>query len=287
MLLFGILLFYLGNFLMHGMSLKESLAHPLSDYATVGKTFITWTNPFSDYGHTWYVYAYMLVILIFPVLKCFADFLDGDVKRERCFLIVSFVFLIINDITKNSLAGFSHHSINAMIPAAIEILWGHILFRHKDKFTKRQFIPVSVIVFVVLNLLRTWIQLRRAAGENVDKSIMYWYSSIGLVCALCIAIFCFALIQNTDATGRNVFICKIASYTFPIYLIHITVRNVLNNYGVQGKLQNALSGADSIWSECLYSISIILLIFIISLLVCMCLRGVKCIIVKLYKLMNI
>jgi surface polysaccharide O-acyltransferase-like enzyme len=281
MLLLGIFVFYLGDFVMRGASLKESITHSLSDYINVGKTFITWTNPFSDCGHTWYIYAYMLIILIFPILKCFADFLDEDVKREICFLIVSFAFLIVNDITKNTLAGFSHHSINAMIPAAIEILWGHILFRHKEYFTNRRFIPTSLIAFVVLNLFRTWIQLQRAEGENVDKSIMYWYSSIGLICALCIAIFCFSLIQNLDATRSNIFICKIASYTFPIYLIHIVIRNVLNNYGVQGKLQDALSGGNSILTECLYSISIILLIFIISLLMCMCLRGIKYIFLKL------
>ena len=70
----------------------------------------------------WYLYVYILVILIYPLLKAFVEYLDADTKRTKIFLIGTFVFLVINDISSNSLAAFSHHSINALVPASIEII---------------------------------------------------------------------------------------------------------------------------------------------------------------------
>ena len=112
-----------------------------------------------------------------------------EVKNElKVFLVISFLFLVINDMSNNRLAAFSHHSINALIPASLEVLWGHILYRNKDKFANKKGVLFGIVIFVVLNVFRTIIQF---ILYNMDKGnhILYWYTSIGLICSISIMIF--------------------------------------------------------------------------------------------------
>ena len=71
MAVLSVFIFYFGDFLQRGTSLADSVMHPLSDYKEVVKSLFMWTNPVGDLGHLWYLYVYILVILIFPVLKSF------------------------------------------------------------------------------------------------------------------------------------------------------------------------------------------------------------------------
>lgn len=105
--------------------------------------------------------------------------------EQKIFLIGTFIFLIMNDISSNSLGTFSHHSINALVPASIEIIWGHILYKYQKIFTRKLAIPVSIFLFFSLNYLRSLIQLHRYSLETPNNYILFWYSSIGIICVSC------------------------------------------------------------------------------------------------------
>ena len=69
---------------------------------------------------------------------------------------------------------------------------------------------------------------------------MYWYSAFGVIAASCVLVFCIALIPNKKATKCNRLICGLASYTFPVYLIHIAIVKILDRVGLISNLQNRI-----------------------------------------------
>ena len=138
------------------------------------------------------------------------------------------------------------------------------------------FVISAPITFVCVNLFREQVQLYRFAQGSTDKSIMYWYSAPGALCAVCIIIFCFALIKNENASKSNRAICFIASYTFSVFLFHITVRNIFNRFGVQKMLQARIFAYFIGFAvKAVYSIVIIGLVFLSSFSLSLILRALK------------
>ena len=214
----------------------------------------------------WYLYAYLLVILIFPILKSFITYLDSNIKYTKYFMGISFIFLIINDISANKLAQFSHHSINALVPASLEVMWGHILYKYRRRFLDKKYIISAGIIFIGLNIMRAKIQFRRYYAEEFNDSILYWYSSIGLICAICVIIFCISIIEENKK--NNLVIYKLASSTFLIYLIHPLVNAIIQKYDYQNKLyiycQRYITQR---WvADTVYTLIMIVIVFMISLI---------------------
>lgn len=149
LLLFSMFLFYFNGWLIDGTSLSQSLTHAAKDYIDIVQNLIRWNNFAPNAVQLWYLYAYLFLFFCFPILKSFADYLDADTKRQKIFVILSVGIFVMNDISRNAMGPFSHHSFNAVIPAAIEALWGHILYRHRE-FFRRTFLlsqpqsPLSV-----------------------------------------------------------------------------------------------------------------------------------------------
>ena len=71
--------------------------------------------------------VYFVVILLFPVLKAFVEKLDGNIRKQMKFLMISGALLMFNDLSSNKMAEFAHHSLNGAIPASIIMIWGAIL----------------------------------------------------------------------------------------------------------------------------------------------------------------
>lgn len=272
----SLFVFFFGPALLEGATLSQSISHPFSDYVKIFSSLIRWSNQVSGCGHLWYLYVHVLVILVFPILKSFVSYLDESSVRKRNFLIVSFVFLVCNDLSNNHLGQFSHHPVTALLPASIFVIWGHLLYQQKHRFAKKRYLFLCPAAFLFMNGIRTLIQLSRGAA-NAGNAIMYWYSSFGLLCALCVIIFCFSLIRRQERTKPNQCILFLASYTFPIYLIHMLIRNMLNvHFSLAEKLQSILLPAiPGIFGEIIYLLSMIGIIFIISLCVSILLRQIK------------
>lgn len=264
MFCFSVIVFYTIGWFAEGKTLMESVTYLKEDYVFIIDTLLTWENPVPYIGHLWYLYIYIMVIFIFPVLKSFVDYLDLDIQRTKWFLFLSFLFFVMNDISDNKLAGFSHHSINAVVPASIEIIWGHILYRNRDKFMKRQVFVPSIVLFFALNYFRTIVQYKRYT-LNQGNHILYWYSGIGLICSVCLIVFCFQL-TNRIKEGTGKVLNSIAIHTFNIYLVHPLVIAKLQNYGIQDKIyQSIVQINNSSIGESSYTTIVVLVIFLISL----------------------
>lgn len=275
MFIFSVFLFWTGEWLIEGIPFWDGMTHASTQIIPALKTLLTWRNPVKNAGHLWYLYIYVLIILIFPVLKSFVDYLDQEPKRQKYFMMISAGFLLLNDITDNKLAGFSHYSINGVIPAALEVIWGHILYEN-IAYIKRKFVTIiSVITFFGMNFIREIIQYQRYL-TNQGNSILYWYSLIGLICALSICIFVFSISSTIKSQKMKLRIINMASYTFLIYLVHTTVNKIMGRLGVQSAFLKTIQDImGNGWKfEIVYTITILFAVFSISLLVAFVLKRI-------------
>lgn len=277
LLLFSLFYFYFEGWLIKGESLFQSIHHSSEEYILAFKMLLAWKNPVVSAGHLWYLYVYILIMIIFPVLKLFVDYLEKDIVRLKYFIVMSVGFFFMNDITANQLAQFSHHSINGLIPASIELIWGYFIYKYREKFLLKKYMPIAMIAFFGTNMIRAKIQLNHYNMEPVNKSLIFWYSIVGAFCAFCVIVFCFSFVNSKrNCVKINNAICKLASYTFEIYLWHYVVKNVLNRFHFQEILRRFIfQFTENFVAEIIYTIIIIGSVFIISLVIAICIEKIK------------
>ncbi len=264
--LFGLFCFCCINWLSTpDLSLVDSLSKiHLFDLVTIIKKLIRLQNPFPTCGHYWYLFAYLLFIFSYPLWKSYVTYLDSFSRFSFTFLILSLLFFMLNDCTRNQLANFSHHSINSAIPAAVEIIWGHVIFQHQGIILKIRHVKTySLLLFLLLNCLRVYLQACNVKLRT-GNAILFWYSSIGLLCGVCICIFCLSI----SVHKIQKYVILLGSFTFPVYLTHMLIRKILyNRFNVSSSLMLLLKNNFSEnTAKFVYSLSIVLVIFTSSLI---------------------
>lgn len=277
MLLLSAAMFFVLNNYLNGNG-WHFILHSKDDYKWILNSLLIWTNPVDRLGHFWYLYVYILLMLCSPVIAAFIKYLEEDTKREKLFLVLTFLLLVWNDLSNNQMGRFEHHAFAGAFPAAIESVWGYLLYKYRDRLRKRRYIFISVGVFLGLNVLRMAIQLGRYHRiQDTATYILYWFSSIGLLCAICVIVFSFAAIHSRKPTVVNRVICWLASYTFSIYLLHPVVNSFLDMYEVRSRLSEALFKfhIGGVGKEILYMICIIFIVVSICLAISCVLRGCK------------
>lgn len=273
----GMGLFYLYDWATSDVSFSESISHTGQEYLELLTGLLKLQSPFPKSGHFWYVFIYVLVLLAFPALKGFYDWMIGSVKREVAFLAVTFVAITVNDIFLNETFSFSNLSINALVPACIFILWGAVLYRHKEIFLKPMMSLGGLVGFVSINLLRTSVVVERNDGHQ-----LFWFTAFGLIASVCLFIFCINVVKHINKNIIGKIFCYIASYTFVIYLIHYGVKDVITYLDIKDKIKIAFPLSEPL-NVFIYNVLMMLLVFIASLALAMVFRYVKMGIVVLWK----
>ena len=278
LLLLYVVDFHISNYILGKATLLESIQRTPAEYLDFFKKLFSLHAPTElSSAHTWYVLAYVLIILIFPLLKSFCDYLDKSSKGEVVFLIISGALFILNDFFINDLLDFSFHGAGVILPASIEIIWGHIIYRHRELFTKKIYILVAPVVFFGINALRVLLQMYRESNlTDLERHLYRWSSSFSIICAICVLAFAFSAVNSKKESFINKAICAIASYTYPIYLIHALVQEELAQLGYFNIMHDYLLPH---MSETWYSVITVygggILMFILCIIICIVLRLIK------------
>ena len=271
MLLAGFLSFFTEGWLNHGLSWRESLLLPASAWLELLQKLIRWENPFRADGPLWYLMIYIPLVFCYPLLKGFAEWLEEKPGRKAKTFLLFAALLAVNDCTDNQLFSFSQHSVSGLVPAAMLMLSGFCFRSFQDRFRGKLWLVMSPLLFLLLNGLRLWVLLRRGGSDW----ILYWFSLFGLLSACLVVIFC----QNLRFSERSGdLVNRIASYTFPIYLIHILVKNLLVRQGFTAALEQKLAALplSAVW----YAVILVLIVFLLTLLLCVILRTLKNLMIK-------
>ena len=244
---------------------------PGSAWLELLEKLVRWENPFRADGPLWYLMIYIPLVFCYPLLKGFAQWLEEKPGRKAKTFLLFAALLLVNDYTDNGLFAFSQHSVNGLVPAGILMLSGYCFRSFQDRFRGKIWLWLSPVIFLAANALRLWLLLRRGGSDW----ILYWFSLFGLLDACLAVIFC----QNLQFSARSgEVVNRIASYTFPIYLIHIMVKNLLVRQGFTLWLEQKLMPLplSAVW----YVVILVLLVFLLSLILCVILRKLKGLIFK-------
>ncbi len=227
-------LFYLYDWATSDVTFSESLHHTKQEYIDlfIGENgLLKLKSPFPQSGHFWYVIIYVLVLLVFPALKGFWDWMQENKSREKIFMITSFLFLTVNDWMVNETFNFWNISVQALVPSCVFIMWGAILYRNKKSFEKGWLGVLGFIGFFVINKLRTEVMVYTGEGHYI-----YWFTTFGLVASICIYFFCINIGRLLQSNVVGKIVCYISSYTFMIYLVHYGIKDVLSYIGLKDKI---------------------------------------------------
>lgn len=272
--------FYLWDWLTLETPFLAGFSRPPKDYVGFARDIITFQPIQNGGGHLWFVYFYLLLTLLQPFLKASACYLDESPQRQRWFVGLGLGFLLFNDFTNNRFAAFSSFDLGTLIPVCLMALMGHLLYQKREWFSQRRAksMLLSACLFVSLNLLRALLQLYRyETGGPKNKHIMGWYTAVGAVCACCVVVFCLACLPRKDQSSAvRKGVALLASFTFPVYLIHAAVIAVLKQRQIILKLHCAVyETVTGFAGDLTCNLFTILLVFGISLLIAAVLRLVR------------
>ena len=242
-----------------------------ADYA---KTYlfnvITLHTPDEHTEHLWYLFAYLLVILLFPILKKIASFLDRKPFYQILFMIVAFCAYGLNDLSQNTLLSFGFYFLSVLLPSCSQILWGHILYSYCGRLRHKSLLALCPLL-LLLNLLR---DIANTFANAPVFTLNVWFSSFSLLSATLVIVFCMNLCTYVSLPERQ--ICRLAGHTFGIYIIHPFLMDLLAAIGFWNLLQNRITSyMTGPLALALFMILCVAVTFLLSLLVCLIPSGMK------------
>lgn len=242
-----------------------------SDMGAVLSDFFHWRNGVAGMEHLWYLYVNLLVIVLFPLFKWLAQWLDKDPLRPLVFLGITWLLFLVNDLFQNQLFHFSHYLLGGAIPAGIEMIWGHILYRWRSRFCGRKLALILLGVFLGINLVRSGIQFYQYGVSPENTAILYWFSASGLIAAASLLLMSFALFhpkryrRSAVVQSADALVTAAASCSFVVYLVHYPIVRILTALGVTGQIQAFLTGGKpGLFADLLYIVLMSLLVFGLS-----------------------
>lgn len=264
LLLYSIVVFYFGRVFQYDMSLSESMSHSADDYLNVLKGVLSFSNAVDGIGQTWYMYLYLfIVVFLYPILKPFVDKMNLNDRIEKLYVIISGCLIVLNDISINSFLEIEHRGIRGAFYASILLIWGHIIYKNKDRIFKKKYAPIYLVIFIIINIVRSLLLIPLSDVINGDN-IIHWYTSFGLICSICVLGFFMSF--NDIKGGAGNIIRFVGAQTLNIYILHGFPMWTMQNKGMYDLIQHYFESRISslLLADILCLLSLILLVFIIS-----------------------
>lgn len=266
---------FLNGWMFEGISLKESIGNAMWRVPPALKCIILkWSTPVAHTGQIWYVFAYTMMMIIFPVMKSFVEKIEKD-HKEKQFLIISFGLLLLNDISNNMFLKLNHTVLGVLIPAFIMIIWGNIIYSNRKKIIKDTNPLIYLILFIIVNIIRALLLviISQRVGGRPESSIIFWYSCFSLFTVPLLFLF-FIGIKNSISKNKlvNRLIIKLGSYTFMIYLLHELIIDYLKKINLYTDLRYSLLLNGDIFTKVLFYIVLGGIVFLLCLIISIILR---------------
>lgn len=177
-------------------------------------------------AHLWYVFSYIQIIIIFPVLGLLCKEEKENRLARRILIILSVLSILTKDVQKLFIIpAIGEIEIFSIIDAKILfILLGYELYVLKDKIKNNKMCTVlGICAFGAINLLRykaeSMYMIRNGLIE--EAAFVSWDTVFGIISALGL----FLAIYSLDI--KNNFLSNIIPYlgsmTFGIYLVHFLI----------------------------------------------------------------
>lgn len=257
-----LLYFFFFEFVCGIKNFNDSINHTSAEYIFLLKEgLLKWKNVVVHSEHLWYLYVYVIVVILAPILENIKTLLDKINSKYIVYFILLILFL--NDVNNNEIFKFSHYLFHGAIGAFIFLILGDILYRNKECLKEDKFLPIlGLITFILINLFRTFILY----NDQTTSEPIFWYTSFSVISTLSLFTFTFGLSENL---GKNKVVNKTITHLGPlvlyIYIIHMMVIGILYKRGASNVISNIFGNVKI--GQMLYYLTMVLVVFCLSLLV--------------------
>lgn len=232
--------------------------------------------------HFWFIYIYLFVIIISPLLIKIISFIKSSKKME----IISYVLLIIslgiNDYYDNSVFNFGQHYISGLIPASLFVIFGALIYDDLDEIINNRYINcVSLIALPILLVIADSYVIYYKQSLGISTYITRWFSLNSLLFACLIILLCkkvYNHIQNEDVDNAIAFLSK---YTLYIYIFHPYILKIVSHIKIYNIYAELLSG-EYIICELFFVVFNSVMTFLITLFICVLLSKLKGIYINIF-----
>lgn len=177
-------------------------------------------------AHLWYIYAYIQIIIIFPVLGILCKEETENRLARRILIILSVFSIFVRDVQKLFvIPELGIIEIFTIInPNILFVLLGYELYVYKDKIRNNKLCTVlGALSFVIINLIRYKAEsIYMIKNLLIEEAAFVTYDTIfGIISALGL----FIAVYSLDIKNKflNNLICYFGSMTFGIYLVHFLI----------------------------------------------------------------
>ena len=265
LIIVSIITFYLNNYISGITNIDNSLHHTKIEYLNILiNGILKWQNVIPGADHLWYLYIYIIIVLLYPILNKIKELIDKYDYKKVLFIVL--ILLFINDLSANNLLELSHHSINGVFTASLFLYSGYLLHKNSYIFLKKQNILKGIILFFSINTIRALLICIAIQKHPSYKTLISWHTSFALIGSF--ALYIFALNINNllkNNSFLNKCIIHIGTKTMNIYLVHILVLNYLYSKSIPNYILNKFNNLK--YNEIIYEILYTTIIFICSLII--------------------
>lgn len=267
-------------------SLKDCLRDIHIDFANLFGNLIQWKSSMTLGGHFWYIFYYIKVILWYPLISLVCKTSESATRCRYYLYGLAIIAIIITDFNQICSLTWNGYTYELVPYTVIDTTMLHVLLGYeisiyygKIKEYSKYIFPVAVVMFFVFNIQRYYLQLGLFRGNTSNDYFLHIDSLVSFLSSLGLFIAILTMPLKPSARLKNV-INFISSATFGIYVVHRCIYEKLNNLGIRDQVYSIARKNGSLIPRLFCTITYGLLIFSVSFIVVLFLKGIK----KLWKM---
>ena len=212
-------------FFARGFRFEDRISYSLPEagrFISLLRSFLSLRNGVPGLDYLWFLYTYLWIIFLYPVMNVIVSIMDGDRKRMAGVLAAILLLLLLNDLAQNGLCSFSHDAFHAVFAATLFVIAGHFFDRFRHEWVQRAGTRSAYLFFsaaIVIDLLRTIILSAHPGTEH----LLYWFTLPGMLVSMSLLCAFMKLFGGRSAIVRPrmySYVSRLSSASFGIYLIH-------------------------------------------------------------------
>ena len=236
-------------------------------------------DPIPSAAHLWYIFAYIKVIIWYPILKLVVNKKNDNIVKY--IIIVSSIFIFTNFIQILFFKEILYEEFIITTIPIIQVLIGYKLRNYIDKNKKiiktNKYRIIFLSTLIVAYIMRFGIQLLLYYKNNDLDYMLHTGRLLNFVIA--ISLFLFIMSINIKDIFKKI-ILFLSKNTFYIYLLHFCLILKFKSFGLDTKLLSKLP--TNVIGEILYTLIYTLFIFIVCLIISVIIHYIEKYIKKIF-----
>ena len=249
----------------------QCIIHPKFDYIEYAKSVLNWSSGGGDSGYLWYLFTYLQVVMLVPIMKLFCrEDLNGNTYEKIRFYVIGinlFGMMLRDAMAFIRLPSSEPYGI-LTVPAMMTVA-GYTIYARREQLKENRKVGWLFLGgAVVIELIRWRLQLLLSANDVSNTIYLMYNTSFAFIVTVCVTIFIMTLDIKSNQLKKVLTIT--GKKTFAIYLIHYPILCFLDARGFGDALINTLTGSSAMignFGELAYILIRIFVIFSVSLFI--------------------